>query len=660
MSETVDLAEFLGGYIAESEQLVGSATTWLLEIEQALAAGSTNPQRVRDLFRALHTLKGLAGMMGIQPIVDISHAFETVLRAADNAGGRLGKRAVELGLVAVREIATRVRCVAEQRAVPHAPEGILDELARVDLSDSAAPVTPVVLAWERKLSPGERQQLGAALAAGKLGYTISFAPSDENTARGITITSVRTAVGGIANIVKVAPRTESSAPAGLVFELLVTSERSAADIAETIGIPADRIVPVLTEAPAPAALPELRADDVLSPIGRSVVRVELSRLDDLQDQLASLVVTRFRLERQLAALASSGMDVRALREIIDTQNRQLKEMRRSILRVRMVRLAESLEPLTLLARSLNKPGVKELKLELDVQASELDKAVADRLLPALVHLVRNAYDHAIEPVAERDAAGKPRAGVVRITSREGNGNQLVLSISDDGRGVDRAALAKRAGHAIEDDQAALDAMTTPGLSTREVATETSGRGLGMDIVRRIVVSDLGGELTMTTEPGRGTTFTLDVPLTIAIIDVFSFECGKQAFVVPVGSVEEIIELAEQRAVASPTSSRGRIPLTLFERRGRTLPVVSLGTLLRIDSGATASKALVVRRGAEPVAFTVDRMLGRHEVVVRPIEDELARVTGIAGATDLGDGKPTLVLDLVELGAAVASWRAEVS
>ena len=182
----------------------------------------------------------------------------------------------------------------------------------------------------------------------------------------------------------------------------------------------------------------------------------------------------------------------------------------------------------------------------------------------------------------------------------------------------------------------------------------------MDIVRRIVVSDLGGELTMTSERGRGTTFTLDVPLTIAIIDVFSFECGKQAFVVPVASVEEILELGDHRPVASPQSTRGRIPLTLFERRGRTLPLVSLGMLLRIDAGSAASKALVVRRGAEPMAFTVDRMLGRHEVVVRPIEDELADVAGIAGATDLGDGKPTLVLDLVELGAAVASWRAEVS
>jgi two-component system chemotaxis sensor kinase CheA len=660
VTETVDLREFVGGYIAESEQLVGAATGWLLEIEQS---GGKSPPRVRDLFRALHTLKGLAGMMGVQPIVDLAHAFETVLRAADNGGGRLGKRAVELGLITVREIAARVRCVAEQRAVPAAPDAVLGELARVDIGGTAAPGGPVVPAWERKLSPSERQQLATALAAGKHAYTISFAPSDENTARGITITSVRAALGQVADIIKVAPLTQPAgerAPAGLVFELLVTGEQPADAVAAAIGIPADRVSALATEAPSPPSLPELVADDVLSPIGRSIVRVELVRLDELQEQLAGLVVTRFRIEKQLAKLAAQGLDVRTLREIVDTQNRQLRELRRSILRVRMVKVSESLEPLTLLARSLNKPGIKELKLELDVGTTELDKAVSDRLLPGLVHLVRNAFDHAIEPIADRHAAGKPSAGVVRIHCREGSGNQIVLTVSDDGRGVDREALARRAGRRIDDDQAALEAMTTPGLSTRDEATETSGRGLGMDIVRRIVVGDLGGELAMSSEPGAGTTFTLEVPLTIAIIEVFSFECGSQPFVVPVASVEEILELSEQSRIASPAGARGKVPLTLCERRGRPLPVVSLGVLLHIDGGASANKALVVRRNAEPLAFAVDRMLGRHEVVVRPIDDELARVAGVAGATDLGDGKPTLVLDLVELGASIRSWRAEAS
>jgi two-component system chemotaxis sensor kinase CheA len=183
----------------------------------------------------------------------------------------------------------------------------------------------------------------------------------------------------------------------------------------------------------------------------------------------------------------------------------------------------------------------------------------------------------------------------------------------------------------------------------------------MDIVRRIVVRDLGGELALMTDIGVGTTFTLTVPLTIAIIDVFSFECGDQPFVVPVAAIEEIFELAECRRIDGPAPTRGRLPITLCERRGRPMQIVSLGRMLRLGKNPeAATKALVIRRGGEALAFAVDRMLGRHEVVVRPIEDVLARVPGVAGATDLGDGRPTLLLDLVELGTAITSWRTEVA
>jgi len=314
----------------------------------------------------------------------------------------------------------------------------------------------------------------------------------------------------------------------------------------------------------------------------------------------------------------------------------------------------------LLVRSLAKPGVKEVRLELDTQDAELDKAVADRLLPALVHLVRNAIDHAIEPIVERQRVGKPPIGCVRITCRERGGNQLAIAITDDGRGIDRAAVARRAGRPLEDDTALLDVLTTPGFSTREVATQTSGRGMGMNIVRR-VTAELGGELAVTTELGAGTTFTLDVPLTVAIIDVFSFECAHQTFVVPVTTIEEIFELDSRGHSAGPAARRDGLAIALYERRGRALPLVELGTMLRLgDDGATqARKAFVVRRNGEPIAFAVDRVLGRHEVVVRAVEDALVRVPGVTGATDLGDGQPTLLLDLVELGGAITSWRAEV-
>jgi two-component system chemotaxis sensor kinase CheA len=172
----------------------------------------------------------------------------------------------------------------------------------------------------------------------------------------------------------------------------------------------------------------------------------------------------------------------------------------------------------------------------------------------------------------------------------------------------------------------------------------------MDIVRRIATGDLGGELAVSSTAGAGTAFTLRVPLTIAVVEVFSFMCGRQTFVVPVSSVEEIFELRKGQDILPPAAPGTSSPVRLAQRRGQAIPLRSLGALLAIDDGAQASKAIVIRRQGAAMAFTVDRMLGRHEVVVRPVDDVLVKVPGIAGSTDLGDGWPTIVLDLSALGA----------
>jgi two-component system chemotaxis sensor kinase CheA len=198
----------------------------------------------------------------------------------------------------------------------------------------------------------------------------------------------------------------------------------------------------------------------------------------------------------------------------------------------------------------------------------------------------------------------------------------------------------------------LDLLCRPGFSTREEVTTTSGRGMGMDIVRRIV-DQLGGELLLSTEVGAGSAFTLHIPLTIAIVDAFVVQCGPERFVVPVSAVEEILEVDEVQVVtAAFTRSGEALQLGMFERRGEAVPLVDLASLLQIRrEGERARRALVVRRAGQPVAFLLDRVVGQQEAVVRPLVDPLVHVPGVSGATDLGDGRPTLVLDLVALAAA---------
>jgi len=694
VTDQVDLREFVAGFVAESDELIAAANAALLDIETASLAGTPRPRAVRELFRALHTLKGLAAMIGVEPIVELTHGLEGLVRTADRAGSALARDAIDVSLRGVAAIAERVRAVAEQRPPAAVPTELLDAIAAAggaaEGSQRAPTARPASAAnppeWDAGLTPADRQQPAAAWRAGRRAWRMSFVPSEANSSRGITISSVRARLAELGEVIKVLPRGTPGQASSVAFDLLVASDAPADALAQAAATTADQLVelaappePAAPEPPEPPELPELPelrddasraapeasagAGDPRAPsdggavLGRALVRVELARLDELQDQLSLLIVSRFRLEREIAALAGRGADVRALREIANLQGRQLRDLRRAILRARMVRVTEVLEPLALLMRSLGRSAQKEVRLELDAREVELDKAVADRLLPALIHLVRNAVDHAIEPADERVARGKPRAGTIRVSCRDVGGSRLELTVRDDGRGIDRRAIAARSQRPVDDDAALLEVLTAPGFSTRDVVTRTSGRGVGMEIVRRIAIADLGGELAMSTTPGEGTAFTLRVPLTIAVVDVFSFACGPQTFVVPVSSVEEIFELRDGQDLLPPAASGASSPVRLAERRGQAIPLRSLGGLLAIDDGAAARKAIVIRRQGAPVGFTVDRMLGRHEVVVRPVDDALVKVPGIAGSTDLGDGRPTLVLDLYALGARSAERTA---
>jgi two-component system chemotaxis sensor kinase CheA len=666
VTEDIDLGEFVAGFIAESDELIAAANAALLDIEAANLTATSRPRSVRDLFRALHTIKGLAGMIGVDPIVELAHALEGLVRTADRAGGAFARDAVDVSLRGIAAIAERVRAVALHRAPAGIPAELMDAVAAAARGLESSPVQAPRAAsgvidtagWDG-LTSADREQLAVGWRAGRRAWRVSFVPSDLNVSRGVTIGSVRARLAEFGDVIKVMPRATPGEASGIAFDVLVASDAPAEMIAQAAATSADRVIELIAP-PArdeprgavpddDASVPPGPGDDAGAVLGRSLVRVELARLDELQDQLSLLIVSRFRLEREITAQAERGVDVRALREIANLQGRQLRDLRRAILRVRMVRVAEVLEPLALLVRSLGRSARKAVRLELDARDAELDKAVADRLLPALVHLVRNAVDHAIEPADERVALGKPRTGTVKVSCVD-VGSRLELVVQDDGRGIDRRAVGNRARRAVDDDTALLEVLTSPGFTTRDVATRTSGRGLGMDIVRRIATVELGGELAVATTAGAGTAFTLRVPLTIAVVDVFAFLCGGQTFVVPVSSVEEVFELRTGQDVLPPAAAGARSPVHVAARRGQVIPLRSLGSLLALDDGAGARRAIVVRRQGGPLGFMVDRMLGRHEVVVRPIDDPLVAVPGIAGSTDLGDGRPTLVLDLCAIAA----------
>ncbi|HEY0710625.1 MAG TPA: chemotaxis protein CheW, partial [Polyangia bacterium] len=490
--------------------------------------------------------------------------------------------------------------------------------------------------------------------------------SSARSADGLDITTVRERLGRLGEIIKVLPLSRpqtAEIPGGLVFAILIATTASNDELVEATGVPAHEIrrlrppAPAQPPAVAPEPVPEGTSDEGAA--RRGVVRVEVTKLDDALEKLSAVLVTRARLTRAVAELGARGADIRDLSVIVHESGRQLRDLRAAIMSARMISASEMLERLPLLVRGLQRATGKQLDLEVDTGQAGLDKSVAEHIFPALVHLVRNAVDHAIETPEIRQKAGKSPRGTLRVICRETANNQVELEVSDDGRGLDLKGLAKRAGRELPtSEEAVLSLLSVPGISTLDEATATSGRGMGMNIVKE-TVEGLGGHISVQTQKGKGTTFTLRVPLSLTIVDAFSFRSGRQAFVVPVALVEEIAEVDPGRVTFAP-SGKNRAPTRMLERHGSAIPLVSLDHLFHLEGEPSLlRKAIIVRRNGRPFGFEIDQMLGHQEVVVRPLEDPLVKQPGIVGSTDLGDGQPTLVLDLVSLSARFSRRKSDV-
>jgi len=672
VTASTDLKEFLAAYLVEAEEHVSSANARLLGLEAAERSGSHDPKALREIFRSLHTLKGLSAMVGVEPIVGIAHRMEAFVRGYDRAGTAPPLQATDVLLKGLQAIAQRVAALARGEAALPPPPELLAELDALDakvgpLAERAGPELDLEPALVAKLVPFELEQLIRGIAGGQRGVLAEFVPSPARAAEGYSINSVRDRLGAVAEIVRVLPRAlpvSPESPGGLSFQLILLTHVADEEIAAAMGVAPASLRPIGSgTAPAapdePAQEPAARFDDAdddafATGVRRGIVRVDVNRLDEAMEGLATLIVTRFRLARVVADLAARGVNTRELADVVADNARQLRDLRAAIVRVRMVPVSELLERVPLLVRGLQRTTHRSVRVELEGADAELDKSVSERLFPVIVHLVRNAVDHAIETPDERARRGKPEEGLLRISCRAHSNTRLELTVSDDGRGIDVQAVARKAGRPVPDTAAGLlELLCIPGLSTRDVATTTSGRGMGMEIVKRIVVDELGGELELETHVGTGTRFTLRVPLTISIVDAFAFECAGQRFVVPVSTVDEIVEVERSEVVQVPANRHGGLELDIILRRGQAVPVVRLASVFRLDGAASASqKAIIVRRSGAPIAFAVDRMLGQQEVVIRPMNDLLVRAPGVSGATDLGDGRPTLVLDLVALGTTL--------
>ena len=471
----------------------------------------------------------------------------------------------------------------------------------------------------------------------------------------------------------------------------------------------------------------------------NIVRVDLARLDELMRMVGELVISRARLEDNLARLEETvpANQLRPLRETNQAMERHLRQLRQGVMRVRLVPVGEIFARMQFVVRDLARESQKKVTLELSGQETEIDKFVVERMIDPLLHLVRNAVSHGIESEEERVRIGKPPEGKIALRAIAA-GEMVALEIEDDGRGVDAERVVERAralgllgvdtfgknlstngrqifastplgkraitsslslqargnspvagaesigGQGGIDSATLLDILCAPGFSTREQADLTSGRGVGMAIVKNAVL-ELGGTLTLETQPGTGSRFRIQLPLTLAIADALIVSVAGQTFAVPQSSVLEVIEVQSTACTRLQNSEiisyrGGVLPIIrlarLFglseaEHRGEAAPrKVGLGTRSPENTGGNSEPfapaehertsspepntaparfyAFVVGSGLSAVGIAVDGILGLREIVVRPLTDPLVTVPGIAGATDLGDGRVVLILDTAAL------------
>jgi len=631
------------------------AQEMLEQVEQGLLdlAGRPDDRALVDaVFRGLHTLKGSGAMFGFDALAAFTHHCET---AFDRV--RKGEVPASPALIAaVLAAQDHIRALAEGRPVAA-------DVGAALLADLQAAVDGA--------TPGD-----TPAAAGLNTWRIRFSlPADAlvNGARPLPLLDELRELGEatVRVITDAVPPLGELVPTHchLAWEVVLTTThgRDAIDDVfifviddmtlevEDLTAPSED-APVAEADPQEAVAPDVAANTPAAPgagaeAGRAAkagdtVRVPAERLDEMMDRVGELVIAQSRLKQ----LAASSSDV-ALRAVAEEIERLAAEMRDTMMIVRMVPIAQLFGRFRRLIHDLERDTGKRIELSTEGETTELDKTVIERLADPLIHLIRNAADHGLEGPEQRAAAGKPPVGRIMLAARQ-SGAEVVITITDDGRGIDRARVRAKAEEngliapgAVLGDQELLQLIFAPGFSTAAAITNLSGRGVGMDVVKK-TIEGLRGAIDISSEPGQGSVVSLRIPLTLAIIDGLLVRVGASRYVIPLGAVEECVELSP----AQDARSTGRSLITL---RDELVPFIRLRDQFKTQSAPDPhQKIVVVATGQDRVGLVVDQILGDHQTVIKPLSSFHADVGAFSGATILGDGGVALILDipaLVQMG-----------
>jgi two-component system, chemotaxis family, sensor kinase CheA len=626
----MDLSQYAELFLAESREHLSACNQLLLEWERT----PTNPAPVSGLFRAVHTVKGMAATMGYARVTDLAHRTENLLDLL-----RRGARPATDELL---QLLFRARDALEQ-AVELSVVGREEEIdvaatladldgAAVVLAGGRGGPTPVAVA------PAVTE---APVMAGRLVQVTLRAEAPIKGGRALLVLKKAQTLGSVHNVTPSQATFETDdfdgrfsfrfegAAAAADLERVV---RGAGDVEHMSVGGEDRRATAPGEAATAGAAPGAEAKS-------RHIRVDLRRLDGLMDLIGELVTARGRLN-ELAAQARDP----AIDDIAIQVSRLSTELQDEIIQARMTPVWQVFDRFPRLVRDLARELGKQVSFRVEGKEIELDRAILDELGDPLLHLLRNAVDHGIEAPAERRRRGKPAEGEIVLTAVRERAS-VAISVTDDGRGIDRARIlhrAKREGlvdphaEALSDDQL-LRVLARPGFSTAEAVTSVSGRGVGIDVVLTRIRA-LGGSVDIRSDEGKRTTFVLRLPVTLAIVRALIAGVGPERYALPLTYVSETVELGVQPT----TTVEGREAIVLGER---VVPLVHLRRLLGVTGDAPARCPIIVLElGERRSGIVVDGMLGQQEIVVKGFDAPQGTLPVFSGATIMGDGLPALILD----------------
>jgi two-component system chemotaxis sensor kinase CheA len=691
---TIDLTQFHEAFYEESAEAIALMEEALLRLD----VGTPDADVINTIFRVAHSIKGGAATFGFNEITSFTHTLETLLDELRSQRMQVSTGLCDLLLRSVDVMRDMLR--AQQGKQPVDAQRVADlqfdlELAVAQKGAAAEPppkkpaaegmvyrirFQPYLHMLARGNDPlrmfrelRELGDLGIEVDGAALPTLAELDPENCYLAWNLTLRTdaPRQSVLEVFDWAEGDCALEITGPGDAPAAAPPTAATSAAPVAASAeavaAAPQIAAVPQAAAAASGAAVTargdaEENAADKGNPrsaeaargLDASSIRVSIEKIDDLMNSVGELVITQSMMS-QFGSLVDGPAGER-LRSGLAQLERNVRELQESVMRVRMVPISFVFSRFPRMVRDLSQRLGKQVELKMTGGETELDKTVLEKIGDPLVHLVRNSIDHGIETPEARVASGKAPGGTVHLHAYH-RGSSITVEVSDDGAGLKRdriLAKARERGLVGADEQLSDSAINNlifaAGLSTVQQATDISGRGVGMDVVRRNV-EDLGGSIEVRSDPGRGARFAITLPLTLAIVDGQTVAVGEESYIVPLTAIVESLQM--QTAMLSQVVGHGEV----LSFRGEYLPVVRLGKVFNSHGGPAASDhglIMVVEGDGRRVGLCVDELLGQQQVVVKTLEANYGHVEGIAGATILGDGSVALILDIAGLTRAVST------